>query len=201
VHPALKAYWIAGALVLLCLLLQLTDLELALRFDRALIGRGEWWRLLSANFVHLGWNHLLLNLAGALLVFALFAPAVDNRQWAAALIGVSLIVALAVYVGNPEIRWYVGLSGTLHGLFTWGVAAELRRAPRFAGLLLLGVSAKLAWEQTIGALPGTAAAVGGEVVVDAHLYGAVAGLALGWAWQWWAAHRHTTDTGRPDTSV
>jgi len=36
--------------------------------------------------------------------------------------------------------------------------------------------AKLAYEQLYGALPGSAATAGGPVIVDAHLYGSIAGI-------------------------
>jgi len=40
----------------------------ALRYQRGAILDGQWWRLISGNLVHLGWSHLLLNLAGLILV-------------------------------------------------------------------------------------------------------------------------------------
>ena len=43
-------------------------------------------------------------------------------------------------------------------------------------LLVVG---KLSWEQFDGALPGSESVAGGLVVVDAHLYGALAGALLG----------------------
>ncbi len=188
----LGAYAFPAALLAGCLALQLLDAELALRYDRDLVAAGAWWRMLSANFIHLGWNHMLLNMAGAALVFALFAPAVRAWEWAGVIVLTSFGVAIAVFHLNPEIRWYVGLSGTLHGMFTYGVLAELRRARVFGALLLAGAVAKLAWEQAVGSLPGTAETVGGDVVVDAHLYGAIAGLVLGavrQAWTFAAARR------------
>src|SRR2546429_8289576 len=45
----------------------------ALRFDRAAIRAGQWWRLLTDNFVHLSWWHLFLNELGV-LVFVLLCP-------------------------------------------------------------------------------------------------------------------------------
>ena len=184
-----RAGWLPAALIAGCFLLQIADLEQALRFDRKLIGEGAWWRMLSANFIHLGWNHYALNMAGAALVFALFGASVSALEWLAVMIVTSIAIALAVLALNEEIHWYVGLSGTLHGMFAYGAVVELRYARLFASLLLLGAGAKLLWEQVAGSLPGTAEVVGGNVIVDAHLYGALAGLVLAICWRAYRALR------------
>ena len=178
-----RAWLLPAVLIAGCFLLQVLDLEQTLRFDRRLIIEGAWWRILSANFVHLGWNHFALNMAGAALVFALFGPAVSAREWVSVIVISSVAIALAVLTLNHEINWYVGLSGTLHGLFAYGAVAELRHARVFASLLLIGAAAKLGYEQLVGSLPGTAETVGGAVIVDAHLYGALAGLLLAILWR------------------
>jgi len=48
-------------------------------------------------------------------------------------------------------------------------------------ILLVLVVGKLVWEQLTGALPGSESIAGGEVLVDAHLYGAIGGAVIG-AW-------------------
>jgi hypothetical protein len=48
-----------------------------------------------------------------------------------------------------------------------------RAAAGWAGLALL--AAKLAWEQGVGAVPGSSGFIGGHTIVDAHLYGALGG--------------------------
>jgi len=186
-----RAGWLPATLIVVCFLFQIGDLEQALRFDRKLIGEGAWWRTLSANFIHLGWNHFALNMAGAALVFALFGASVNAWEWLIVIVITSVVIALAVLALNEEINWYVGLSGTLHGMFTYGAVAELRHARLFASLLLLGVGAKLLWEQVAGSLPGTAEAVGGDVIVDAHLYGALAGVLLALCWRAYCAIRRS----------
>jgi rhomboid family GlyGly-CTERM serine protease len=77
----------------------------------------------------------------------------------------------------PELEWYVGLSGVLHGLLVAGLFAGLVQRDREAVILTLFVIAKLAWEQLAGPLPGSESSSGGVVIVDAHLYGAIGGLA------------------------
>ena len=173
-----RAVVLALAIALLCTLLQGAGLVEALRFDRAEIDAGAWWRLLSGNFVHLGASHLGMNLVGLALVVSLVWGRFGAAEWAVVTLFGSLVVGIGLYVLNPEIGWYVGFSGTLHGLIVAGSVADLRHYPRSAALLLLLIAGKLAWEQYAGALPGSEATAGGRVVVDSHLYGAVGGALL-----------------------
>lgn len=159
----------------LCVSLQGAGLVETLQFDRAAIDAGHWWRLLSGNFVHLGINHLGMNLAGLALVVALVWRQFDGIEWAVLVLLASLSVGIGLYRLNPDIGWYVGFSGTLHGLLIAGCIGDLRDYPRSAAVLLVLVVGKLLWEQCAGALPGSEATAGGRVVVDAHLYGAIAG--------------------------
>lgn len=146
-----------------------------LRYETARIHEGEIWRLLSGNLVHLGWGHLLLNLLGLGLIWGLFWGCFSPLAWSA----VSLISALAVGLGlfwfAPQLEWYVGLSGMLHGLFVAGAVGGIRRGDRREAILLVALVGKLLWEQAYGALPGSADVAGGPVIVDAHLYGAIGG--------------------------
>jgi hypothetical protein len=78
---------------------------------------------------------------------------------------------------EPQLEWYVGLSGVLHGALAAGAIGWWRHESRALALALTVVLVgKLAWEQWHGALP-----LSGDmpVVVDAHLYGAVGGALVG----------------------
>ena len=153
--------------------------RLHLRFDRDEIAIGEWWRLASGHFVHLGWQHLALNLTGLLLVWLLVGRAFGGRQWS--VIGVALVIGTSggLWWLSPQVGWYVGLSGLLHGLLVAGLVGRIRAAPVESGVLLLAVAVKLATEQWSGPLPGSEVSAGGPVVVDAHLYGAISGVFAG----------------------
>ena len=145
------------------------------RYDRDGIMAGEIWRLITAHFVHLGWKHLAMNIAGLILIWLLFGRLLSNRNWAVLIMVNALFISIGFLVLNKDLNWYVGLSGVLHGMFVCGAIASIVSGYRAEIALLLAVVAKLIWEQLQGAVPGSASFAGGDVVVDAHLYGAIIG--------------------------
>ena len=161
---------IAGIAALILAGAQLVGIEV-LQYQRERVLEGQLWRLLSAHAVHLGWRHFLLNL----LALVLICPDSLRRGAAVWLIFASLAaIDGGLLLLRPEILWYVGLSGVLHGLLAGACVLTARRREGRVLLLLLG--AKLLWEQRYGALPSTATIAGGPVLVDAHLFGAIGGL-------------------------
>lgn len=157
-----------------------SELTAILRFDReALLHDGQVWRLFTGHLVHLGWSHTGLNIAGLVLIWILIGHRYDNRQWSAIIAALMLGISLGLLLFNPTLTWYVGLSGVLHGMLVAGAIADIRSGDKTAWVLLILIAAKLIWEQITGALPGSEAAAGGNVIVDAHFYGGLVGLALG----------------------
>jgi rhomboid family GlyGly-CTERM serine protease len=120
-----------------------------------------------------------MNLAGLALVAALVWHHFTAGQWTLLIVFSSVFVGVGLWIFNPQVVGYVGFSGTLHGLIVAGTLVDLRVYPKSAALLLFLVVAKLVWEQVSGALPGSESFAGGYVVVDAHLYGAIAGALFG----------------------
>jgi rhomboid family GlyGly-CTERM serine protease len=176
-HPRLT-HWtfplvLAGLAVLVALLG--SDVQAVLRYDRLAILSGQWWRVFSAHLTHLGWSHLVMNLAGLALIWFLVGESLSTKRW----IGVFLLCCLGVSLGllafNPELRLYVGLSGVLHGLLCAGCLILIRQGHHQNWPILLLLWLKLIWEQAAGPLPGSETTAGGPVIVDAHLYGAISG--------------------------
>jgi rhomboid family GlyGly-CTERM serine protease len=154
----------------------------ALQYERGAVLRGEVWRLLSAHLVHLSWAHLWLNAAALPLVALLWWADVRPAQWAWMGLLASLGVGVGLLVCSPQVAWYVGLSGTVHGWVAAGSVMWLRHGRRAGWVGLAALAGKLGWEQMRGALPTSAALIGGATVVDAHLYGAVGGLVAALVW-------------------
>lgn len=166
-----SARWqFAAAVSIVSLLLLLwpeaTDL---LKWERDTLARGQAWRWMSAHLAHLGLMHCLSNLLGLLLICGSvwdelgLAEAFALWLWTAA--GTSLLL----WWCSPDIRWYVGLSGVLHGLWAGCALAWFERTgDRLASVALVLLGIKLLVPlQTLNAMP---------VVTVAHAYGALCGL-------------------------
>jgi rhomboid protease GluP len=141
-----------------------------------LIGGGEWWRLLTAMFLHHGFIHLGFNLYFAWVVGRVCEQIYGSAAYAAVYLGSGLIASLVSAAWQPTAA-SVGASGALFGVFGAFLAFIVRRRsilpPEFVrsvlrnGLILIGVNL------VIGiAIPG--------IDVIAHIGGLVAGFGLGY---------------------
>jgi rhomboid family GlyGly-CTERM serine protease len=157
-----------------------------LRYDRAGIAAGGWWRLLTAHVVHLDAHHLILNELGVVLIWSLFAEDFDAVDWSVIVLGGALAISSGLWWLSPRVAWYVGASGVLHAAMAAGTVQHIARRAWDRWILAGGLAAKLAYEQLAGRTQPL-------VVVDAHLYGALAGFAVGAVLCWRAAIiRHRT---------
>ncbi len=148
------------------------------RFDRDLIKQGRLWLLFSGHIVHLSWSHWLLNMAGLAIVAIFFSNHASAKQWLLVTLISACVISAGLWWWLTDIRYYVGLSGVLHGLFLYGALREIRFYPVSGYVLLVVLIAKLLWEFFYGALPGSEDMAGGRVLTEAHLLGAVAGISL-----------------------
>jgi len=170
-----------GMLVCVAALLALTGdwgREL-LRYDRGAIAAGEVWRLISGHLVHLGWSHFLLNGAGLLLIFYLVGSRFGTPQWLSIALLTIIGIDLGFWLWQPQLLWYVGLSGLLHGFLAAGAVDGLRTRQLDYWLIAAFLLIKLTYEQVFGPLPGSEGSTGGNVVVASHLYGAISGMLIG----------------------
>ena len=152
------------------------SLQHIVRYDRAGIVEGEIWRVITGHVTHLGWNHLAMNVAGLWLVTYVFAPLGKPWLWATFMFATAILTSAGLFFFKPQLSFYVGLSGILHGIIVIGASRWIQEGDWMGFLVLVVVTVKIGWEQTFGALPLSQEMAGGSVVVDAHLCGTLGGL-------------------------
>ncbi len=157
-----------------------------LRFARHEILAGQVWRMLTAHFVHANFLHGLLNLTAFGIIMHSFGHKLGLWQWLVCGALCCLVISVALLLFSPSVLGYAGLSGVLHGLFALGAVMCFFADSRLYGVALAALVVKLVHEQ----LPGfdvhyMAEVTGGAVIVDAHLYGSVAGSLIGAFYSGW----------------
>jgi len=157
----------------------------ALEYQRGALAR-QPWRLLTGHLVHLNWPHAVINAAALWIVARLYAPDLSATRQATALAVSALAISVALAWLHPDIEWYRGLSGALHGLFfagavKWLLAEHPRSLDRLwmPAALVVGGWVKVVLEQPAAGVLPHADWLGAPVVPQAHLFGAACGTALG----------------------
>jgi len=147
----------------------------------ALVAEGEWWRLLTAAFLHgQGFTHILFNMY-ALYVFG---PQVERQvgslPFAGLYLGAAMCGGAAYYAYDVLVMngggQAVGASGAIFGLFGAMLVGAYRNRASAAGraglrqlLILLAINFALPLLLPI-------------IAWQAHLGGLVAGVAVAWGW-------------------
>lgn len=168
--------------LLLCVALCLAPLaggerlEQLWRYERAAVAGGQWWRLITAHVVHLDARHALLNCAGLVLLWALFARSYRLTQWLWVIAICVVCIDAGFWLISTSLQWYVGTSALLHGVFACGCVALIYQRDRIGYIAAVVFVAKLAWEQLHGPLPLETRY---PVITASHAYGAFGGALSG----------------------
>lgn len=84
------------------------------------IRAGEWWRLLSANFLHLGWVHLFMNMLGLLALGPFVERSFGRIRYTvlyllSGIIGIGFVIVRS-WQGANQFEILVGASAAVMGL-------------------------------------------------------------------------------------
>ena len=130
---------------------------------------GEYWRLLTAGFVHVELWHLAMNMMALLSLGKIFEPLLGVRRYLLILIP-SIIVGSLFVLSSPENSFVVGISGGIYGLLAAYITLILRtggwRMPPVRAALMNMLFINL----LLNFLP--------NISVHAHLGGFVTGLIM-----------------------
>ena len=180
----LRKYAFALTVSHICIIsyLLLPKSNLWMAYDRVLVEDGQWWRLITANLVHLGGWHTLMNLASLWLISFIFQPLLKMSYWISWVLLLYFVNILAMHLWTPHIIHYVGMSGALYGLIAACATAELRLGVKLSGILLIVVGIKIFIPEMIGVQSEYDEFLGGSVVEESHIIGFIEGLILGLVW-------------------
>jgi len=162
-----------------------------LEYNVPAIQLGEHYRLLSGHLLHTNLIHLLFNVLGFILLWALHGDDYRPLECSLLFIGLCLCVSLMMYFLSSELTSYVGLSGVLHGIFAWGIVQDIRKKMLSGYLLLIGLVLKVGNEQLYGAGTLMPDLIGASVAIQSHLYGAIMGVLFG-ILSWIFRTKHTS---------
>lgn len=150
-----------------------------LSLDREATNHGQYWRLLTANWVHFGWYHTLMNTCAFLLCAFAFFTHWSIRQFLIVSFFIQLCVGMGVYWFNPEYAVYAGLSGAIHGYILVGLSLDHRHKIWIRALLAGALIGKVIYEHSTNyQTTSLQELLPVPVAYDAHLYGVIAGCIL-----------------------
>jgi rhomboid protease GluP len=136
---------------------------------------GEWWRLLSSCFIHIGVIHLLLNMYALVYIGLLLEPYLGRSRFLAAYLITGLLGSAASLFWN-ELTISAGASGAIFGLY--GVFLAMLTTN------LIEKTARKAMLTSIGVFVCYNLFYGLKGGIDnaAHIGGLLSGLVVGYAY-------------------
>ena len=146
-----------------------------LRYQSTEVSNGEFWRILTANFCHSNWNHWMLNIAGLWLMDLFYRPVLSQKIRSYLLLTCMILSVLMLHLWM-DIRWYVGLSGALHGYLIGGALLSWNKAKMLNFAIILITSIKLVVESLWEINLATEKLIDANVLEEAHSFGAISSV-------------------------
>jgi membrane associated rhomboid family serine protease len=136
------------------------------------IADGQWWRLLTAMFVHAGLMHLLLNMYGLLFVGLFLEPVLGTWRFAIYYLATGLLAGIASLWIHPDLVG-VGASGAIFGMYGVFLACLL------TGVFPPGMKKAFLLSTLIFVGANLVMGLSGNIDNAAHIGGLVAGFLIG----------------------
>jgi rhomboid protease GluP len=135
---------------------------------------GEWWRLLTCMFVHVGVVHLLFNMYALLVVGIYLEPFLGKTRFLVAYLSTGLFASIASTWWHEEPAVSAGASGAVFGVYGLFLALlTTRLIPKQARMQLLqGIAIFVVYNLVMGLRSGVDNA--------AHIGGLLSGIVAGY---------------------
>jgi rhomboid protease GluP len=140
---------------------------------------GDWWRLITSMFIHVGILHLVLNMYALLVIGSYLEPMLGKARFIIAYFATGLVASLvSVLWHKNDMTVSAGASGAIFGLFgvflallTTNVVPPKTRTPLLQSVLIF-----VGYNVLYGFREGSA------IDNSAHLGGLVSGMLVGYAY-------------------
>jgi membrane associated rhomboid family serine protease len=129
-----------------------------------LVAAGDWWRLITAAFLHYGPIHLLLNMLALWWLGAPVELAIGRVRFLVLYLAAGLAGSAGALIATP-LSPTVGASGAIFGLLGAGLILEWRATGRLAGNYLTLIVINIAFTLAVP-----------NISIGGHLGGLVAGI-------------------------
>lgn len=182
--PIVWAVVLANAAVFLILLFSggsgdmYTLLKYGAHVESLIVEKGQWWRLLTATYLHANWIHIIFNMYGVLFIGVLCVKMYGDEGFLISYVAAALGGSLASLAMGSGALMSVGASGALFGavgmLVAFGIRYRGRIPRRFRNLFGFGL---VPWVILIFVLGILMRGIDNW----AHLGGLVTGLIMGLA--------------------
>jgi membrane associated rhomboid family serine protease len=108
-----------------------------------LVAHGDWWRLLTAAFLHAGLLHILFNMWALWWLGAIVENALGHWRFLLLYLASALAGSAGALVWSPD-KPVVGASGAIFGLLGAGLVLEYRATGQLAGSFMTMIVINLA---------------------------------------------------------
>lgn len=136
---------------------------------------GEWWRLITNNFIHIGFLHLFLNMYAFVYIGLILEPYLGRSRFAGAYLLTGISASITSLWWN-DLSLSAGASGAIfgmYGVFFAMLTANLIKKP-IRKKLFTSIGIFLGYNLLIG--------LGSNVVNAGHIGGLIIGLMVGYAY-------------------
>lgn len=183
-----KIPWVFLALAGLALVVQLhPEWRDELIYNRYAVGYGEVWRLWTGHWVHFGWPHFIAD-TGLFVILGWMLECRFRRVALTALVLMPLFISLVIFIFDPQMERYAGLSALNLGLLLFLALQGWQRNWRdwFWPAVLAIYVGEVIFETVSGGTGGGMIAFDDptvHVATGAHLASAVYALVAWWCWR------------------
>ncbi len=130
-----------------------------------------------------------MNVCAWILIYFIFKPNIHGYLLLTLLL--SACTGLWLLIGSAQ--QYVGLSGSLHGLFGYFAMQEYLCKRKGAGLMVLCLLCKVSYENLFQPSGVTERLIELPIAYDSHLFGALSGLLLALLWHLYQCHTNRSE--------